>query len=65
LENPSVLGVGIGSSEDNSGEGVVVVILERGKTATIPALLEGIRTRVVYGEAIHALGIRGSQEMNQ
>lgn len=46
LANPGVSDVSVGASADNPAEGALVITL-RG-TATVPATMDGVRTRVVY-----------------
>jgi hypothetical protein len=48
MADPAVIGVGVGASDDSSGEAAVVVYVERGKShAPIPAEVDGVRTKVI------------------
>jgi len=47
MSNPAILGVGVGASNDHSSEAAVVVFLEQGKSADVPADLDGTRTRII------------------
>lgn len=46
LENAAVSEVSAGASADSPGEGALVITLQ--EPATIPAVIDGVRTRVVY-----------------
>lgn len=47
MQNPAILGVGVGASNDNPGEAAMVVFVEKGKSVTVPAQIDGARTRVI------------------
>ncbi len=47
MSDPAILGVGVGASVDNPEEAAVVVFAEKGKQVTIPAEIDGVRTRVI------------------
>jgi hypothetical protein len=47
MANPAIIGVGVGASNDAPGQSAVVVYVERGKSAMIPAEIDGVRTRVI------------------
>jgi len=50
LANPYVQAVGVGTSIDHPGEPVVLLVVDPGQPRTeLPAMLEGIRTRIVQG----------------
>src|SRR5712691_9947756 len=50
LANPYVQAVGVGTSIDRPGEPVVLLVVDPGQPRTeLPAMLEGIRTRIVQG----------------
>ena len=47
MSDPAILGVGVGASQDSPGESAVVVFIEKGRQVTIPAEIDGVRTRVI------------------
>jgi hypothetical protein len=47
MKNPAILGVGVGASNDNPGEGAVIVFVEEGKSVAVPSEIDGARTHVV------------------
>ena len=47
MSNSSILGVGVGASKDSSSEAAMVVFVEKGKQAEIPAEIDGVRTRII------------------
>jgi hypothetical protein len=47
MANSAILGVGVGASADNPGEAAVVVFVENGSSPSIPAEIDGVRTRIV------------------
>lgn len=50
LANPYVHAVGVGASVDHAGEPSVVLVVDPGQPRTeLPAVLDGIRTRIVQG----------------
>src|SRR5262249_23768274 len=52
-QDPAVQSVEAGASEDNPGEGAVVITLAGAPRAAVPQTLDGVRTRVVRpGQAI-------------
>ncbi len=56
MASPAVLGVGVGAADDGSGEAVVRVYVERGKShAPLPDALDGVRVQVVPTDRIVAL----------
>ena len=46
----SVLGVGVGASTDSPGEGAVVVFVEKGSSVSVPAAVDGVRTKIIVSE---------------
>jgi len=57
LREAGILGVGVGRSLDAPGESAVVVYVEKGKRrASVPPVLDGVRTRVVETERFRAYG---------
>ena len=56
LVNPAtgVLGVATGKSSDHAGESAILVYVEEGSTATLPATVDGVRTLVIATNA-HAV----------
>jgi hypothetical protein len=55
-DNPAVFGVGVGASLDSPGEAVVTVFVDKDKAYIPPAVLDGARTHVVYGERFRGWG---------
>ena len=56
MADPAVLGVGVGASEDVSGEPAVVIFVDKNaQHAPIPAQLDGIRTKVILTDRFRAL----------
>jgi hypothetical protein len=47
MANSAIFGVGVGASADNPGEAAVVVFVENGSSPSVPAEIDGIRTRIV------------------
>jgi hypothetical protein len=56
LVNPAtgVQGVATGKSSDHAGEGAILVYVDEGATATVPAIVDGVRTLVIATNA-HAV----------
>jgi hypothetical protein len=58
LANPYVRAVGIGASLDRPGEAAVLLIVDPGQPrAGLPAVLDGVRTRIVQAEASAPRGV--------
>lgn len=52
-----IMGVGVGRSEDDPGEPALVIYVEQGKPhSSIPAEIDGVRTRIVEGDRFRAFG---------
>jgi hypothetical protein len=47
MADPAILGVGVGASSDNPEEAALVVFVEKGKSVSVPAEIDGARTRVI------------------
>jgi hypothetical protein len=47
MANPAIIGVGVGASNDAPGQSAVVIYVEQGKSAAVPAEIDGVRTRVI------------------
>jgi hypothetical protein len=47
MSDPAILGVGVGASSDNPEEAALVVFVEKGKSVSVPAEIDGARTRVI------------------
>jgi hypothetical protein len=57
MQDPTVLGVGVGADPDDPNEAVVVLYLEQGRAhAPLPARLDGVRTRVIRTDEFRAYG---------
>lgn len=51
MAQEGILGVGVGASADSPGEPALVIYVEAGKQhAAIPAVIDGVRTKVVEGD---------------
>ena len=58
LANPYVRAVGIGASLDHSGEPAVLLVVDHSQQQMeLPAVLDGVRTRIVAAEAITPRGV--------
>jgi hypothetical protein len=58
LANPYVRAVGIGASLDSPGEAAVLLVVDRSQPRVeLPAVLDGVRTRIVQAEANTPRGI--------
>ncbi len=56
MRNPAVFAVGVGASNDSPGEAALVVVVDKNTTYTPPAVIEGVRTKVVRGGRFVASG---------
>ena len=54
MSTSGIFGVGVGASKDSLGEGALVIFVEQGRQITIPAEIDGVRTRVIEGEPFRA-----------
>ncbi len=62
LANPYVQAVGVGASIDRPGEPAVIIFVNLGEpSATIPAQLDGIATRIVQGTSTGVRGVLDAQ----
>src|SRR5438445_9463616 len=51
MQDPAVLDVGIGQSEDNPTEAAITVFLKEQPSLPIPAQVDGVRTKVISASA--------------
>ena len=56
MSNPAIIGVGVGASHDNPAESAVVVFIEQGKQAAVPAEIDSVRTRIQFTDRFRAFG---------
>lgn len=57
MTDPAIMGVGVGVSEQNPSEAVVVIYVEQGRPhGPIPQQLDAVRTRVIRTSRIRAYG---------
>ncbi|HXB22117.1 MAG TPA: hypothetical protein VNV88_12080 [Candidatus Solibacter sp.] len=57
MAQEGIMGVGVGRSEDGPGEPALVVYVEQGKLrSSIPAEIDGVRTKIVEGDRFRAFG---------
>lgn len=57
MADPAILGVGVGASEQDPAQAVVVIYLEQGRAhGPIPAELDGVPTQVVRTDVFRAYG---------
>lgn len=55
LLQPGIQGVGVGRSDDSPGEAAIVIYTIKGDThPPIPAVIDGVRTKIVEGERFRA-----------
>jgi hypothetical protein len=55
MSQPGIQGVGVGRSNDNSAETAIVIYVLSGQPRpAIPAVLEGVRTKIVEGDRFRA-----------
>jgi len=47
MSTPGIIGVGVGASNDSPGESALVVFVEQGKSVNVPAVIDGVRTKVI------------------
>jgi hypothetical protein len=65
MADPAVIGVGVGASDDASGEPAVVIFVDQNaQHAPIPAQLDGVRTKVILTDRFRALSAT-TAESNQ
>lgn len=63
LGHPQVQAVGVGASYDNPGETAILLFVAKGQPRTnLPAVLDGVRTRVIEGEAFAQHGLLSPEE---
>src|SRR5262249_46185030 len=56
MANSAFLGIGAGASADSPGEGAVIIYVDRERSnISVPATLNGVRTRVVTTSRFHSL----------
>jgi hypothetical protein len=64
MATPGIMGIAIGSSEDEPGKAAIVVsVSTRDQAMHVPAQLEGIRTKIVVGSALHTEGAAQTQSI--
>jgi hypothetical protein len=57
MGQPGIVGMGVGRSEDSPGEPALVIYVEQGKAhPSIPAEMDGVRTKVIEGDRFRAFG---------
>jgi hypothetical protein len=57
LNQASVLGLGVGRSDDDPSEPAVIIFTDKNQLPpAVPAVIDGVRTRVVRGERFRAQG---------
>ena len=55
MADPAVIGVGVGASEDSPEEAAVVIYVDKEKAhAPIPAVIDGVRTKVIVTDRFRA-----------
>ena len=55
MVDPAVIGVGVGASEDSPEEAAVVIYVDKEKAhVPIPAVIDGVRTKVIVTDRFHA-----------
>jgi hypothetical protein len=48
MQDPAIVSVDIGASEDNPGEGALVIQLSGTTRSSVPPVIDGVRTKVVF-----------------
>jgi hypothetical protein len=57
MTQPGVQGIGVGRSSDNPAEPAIVIYVLAGQAhPPIPAVLDGVRTKVIEGDRFRAFG---------
>jgi len=54
MNNPAILGVGVGASNDSPGEAALVIFVEQGRPVAVPSVIDGVRTHVITTDPIRA-----------
>lgn len=62
LQDPAITSVSIGASDDNPGEGALVIETTGATRSPIPAVADGVRTKVVAARATAQMPALGSQD---
>jgi hypothetical protein len=63
LGHPEVQAVGVGASYDNPAEPAILLFVTKGQPRTdLPAVVDGVRTRVVEGEVFSQHGLLSTEE---
>lgn len=63
MGHPEVQAVGVGASYDNPGEPAILLFVTKGKPrTTLPAVVDGVRTRIVESEPFAQRGILSAEE---
>jgi hypothetical protein len=63
LGHPEVQSVGVGASYDNPGEAAILILVTKGQPRTnLPAVVDGVRTRIVEGESFSQHGLLSTEE---
>jgi hypothetical protein len=66
LANGAIHAIGLGESYDHPGEGVLLLFVNRGTAPnTVPQSVDGIRTRVIEGDAWLYRGLLSNEETTQ
>ena len=47
MATSGIIGVGVGASNDSPGESALVIFVEQGKSVSVPAVIDGVRTRII------------------
>ena len=63
LGHPEVQAVGVGASYDNPGEPAILLFVTKGQARTnLPRAVDGVRTRVIEGDAFSQRGLLSTEE---
>src|SRR5207248_7822424 len=54
MRDAAITGVGVGQSEDNPNESAIVVFAKAQPRVPIPAQIDGVRTKVIFGSEFRA-----------
>lgn len=63
MGHPEVQAVGVGASYDNPAEPAILLFITKGKPpTTLPAVVDGVRTRIVQSEPVAQRGLLSAEE---
>jgi hypothetical protein len=54
MSDSSILGVGVGASNDEIGRSAIVIFVQKGKQTNMPTEIDGVRTKIIESEPFRA-----------